>query len=67
MIIDVYMPKGAKKTLSALIREVQEAIAKLTLQEATNWKEQHKFNKKQLEWNKKLLKIKNLKDPDEED
>ena len=31
-----------------------------------NWARQHEFNKQQLEWNKKLIKINNLKDPDDE-
>ena len=53
MIIDVYSPKGTKKTLTALIKELQEAVAKLTLQEAANWEEQRKFNKEMIEFKDK--------------
>ena len=64
MIIDVYKPSGKHKSLTQLVKEIQEAIAKLTFQEQQNWKEQdqrwskqEEFNKKQLEFNAKQEKF----------
>ena len=64
MIIDVYKPCGKHKSLTQLVKEIQEAIAKLTFQEQQNWKEQdqrwskqEEFNKKQLEFNAKQEKF----------